>query len=295
MTGRPEIAKLEIRSLKGAPVHVTWSAGSDGVAYARAAVTVGAERIEDAFRCFLFVGSSPAFDALRPMGATHCAVVGKVVLALDAATALTIEKTQAEATHLARTMMIEAQAAETAEIRATKAVYHVLRHSPEWEGYALDEGYDASPGEFTRRVLLGLPGVVKDPIHQACPTIGTIRLRRSNAEFPGHRNQLWIITGAEVDALRAETTELNALDALKLKDAAAAEEARRAWLKAMEIPEEAITAFQRYDGDPDKAWRDEDERGAVLIRFFGEAIEEQGVAFARVDQAEMEINPPGAF
>ena len=46
------------------------------------------------------------------------------------------------------------------------------------------------------------------------------------------------------------------------------------------VPAEAIAAYVRYRGDPDRAWEDEDETAWSLIGQYAEAIEEQGLAKA---------------
>lgn len=296
-----EIHSLKVKTLGGADVSIAWLVRHPPDFRAHAVVVGPKGRFEGEFGSVQKANGAKMFDKVRQAGATHVGVLGDaisstppVLLAFDTATAAQIEAAAQEAGRIAAQMKADEDAEQRARLRATETVHRVLRHSPNWGGYFLDEGYDAPPGAFRGRVFHALPGA-EERIHQACPSIRTISHGRPcDAAFYGHDNALWVLSDLEVDALRRETADLDARDDLARKDADAAEAERIGRLKTTKVPDDAVEAFRQHRGDDERAWEQGDERGAMLIRHYGEAIEAQGIAFADPAQAEFEIHPPGA-
>ena len=289
----------------GADVEVTWSAKvdgywCDGVARGAAVVISKGRTIEKPFDGVEKVTDAPFHAKARAAGAVWLGYLGmpgekdRILLALDGATGERLKAAEIEARSAAKEISADLETQRRANLRATQTIHRVLRYSPHWGGYALDEGFDAPEGGYTRRVFSALPGA-EERLHQKCPSIDAITRGRSHdAEFCGHENYLWILTDDEVDALRRETAELDAQDDLARGAAVEAEQARLARLKETRVPDDAIAAFRRHKGNADRAWEQDDERGCMLIRHYGEAIELQGIAVAEIGHEMAEIHPPGA-
>lgn len=303
---RQEVRRIAFKTAGGgADVEVTWTVSvdgdwSNGIAWGAAVVVSKGQTIEKRFKGVHKVTDAPFHAKARAAGVVWLAYLDysgdkdQILLALDAATGERLKAAEIAAQNAAKQVKTDLDAERREHLRATQTVHRVLRHSPNWGGYALDEGFDAPEGEFKGRVFLALPGA-DERLHQKCPSIRTIVMGRPNdAVFYGHDNALWIVTDDEVDTLRRETAERDAQDDLARGAAAEAEAARLARLKEVRVPDDAVAAFQRYKGNADRAWEQADERGCMLIRHYGEAIELQGIAFAEIGQEMAEIHPPGA-
>jgi len=59
---------------------------------------------------------------------------------------------------------------------------------------------------------------------------------------------------------------------------------RRDAVRATVVPSEAVAAYNRYNGNADRAWEVEDESAWSLIRSYSEAIEDQGLALRAAGQ-----------
>ena len=83
----------------------------------------------------------------------------------------------------------------------------------------------------------------------------------------------------EKQILANEPDYLQALADKKTADRArqAAEDIRNDALMKIVVPAEAVAAYRRYDGSPDKAWESEDELASMLTKKYALAIEMQNL------------------
>lgn len=287
------ISTLEFRSLSGAPASLTLSASDYGDIFMRAAAQAGGHEIAGYFGEPANVSDHPAYARLRAVGASHCAMIGAAVIALDASTAATIDAAIHKARSRAREIADEQVAIRATKIRAEHDVRLTLSYAPHWQPhYEITESYPLTESGAMRAPLPGAETIV---IHDDCPALTAVRARSEAAgSYAGHENYLCLVSAADRDLLIAETRVLNARDSVRRLEADAADARRLDHLRAIDVPEEAIVVFCRYRGDPDAAWEAEDDGGAALIRRFGAAIEAQGLAYAPIPRDTAEIPPEGA-
>jgi hypothetical protein len=94
--------------------------------------------------------------------------------------------------------------------------------------------------------------------------------RPADGSVPGCTNDCWIITQEEAAKLIDKDRGYAAAQKQLARD-------RVAKLKAIEVPESARVAYEKYRGDADSAWDASDESAWALIRKYSDAIEVQGM------------------
>lgn len=207
-----------------------------------------------------------------------------LVRGLDADTAAVVTQRLAESTAYAKQAWDAHRAALCDDIRATKDVRRVLRHSPAWpDQWGLDEAY-ANPGTgYADWVKFGLPDCNGIIVDSRCPSLTAIVARSEPwGSLPGHSNSLLLVADADWDALVAETAALAQEDGARKAKLADEDAERTAALRAVTVPPAAISAFRRYGGDPEAAWEREDECAAAMIWQYGAAIAVQRLGVRKV-------------
>jgi hypothetical protein len=94
----------------------------------------------------------------------------------------------------------------------------------------------------------------------------------------GQVGRLGWMTREDYDAAVAEADAETRDRAEAEKRSAIAAKARERALTTVAVPDDAVMAYRRYQGDEDAAWEDENEHAWSLIREYAPAIEAQGLA-----------------
>lgn len=90
--------------------------------------------------------------------------------------------------------------------------------------------------------------------------------------------------------------EIREMQAAKAATAQAAKEVRQVELKTTIIPDEALSAYNHYHGDANKAWENEDETSWALIQKWTPYIETQhGIDIEKIKRTAAETNRETSF
>lgn len=238
------------------------------------------------------------YKGLHDVGASHYArIEGIGFLALDAGQAELLNTAFEDAQRHCRDTKRCADEERTAEIRRTRDVKRVLRSSPNYAEYVLEEAYLADPSEgFLIPTWYAMPsrdGEIK--LDGQCPSL-TVVMTRSTCcgSMPGHNNSLFLVSDADWDQLVVENrtiAERRAAEEARERDAR--RDAETESLRAVAVPSAALDAYRRYRGNREAAWEAEDEQAWALIGEYGPAIVAQRLADPR-GSLEAPIVPAGA-
>ena len=104
--------------------------------------------------------------------------------------------------------------------------------------------------------------------------ISALLARKSDGAYVSCNNMTWRIARDEGAALIALQEERD-LRAIHQEELAELAKKRRG---KVSVPEPAIDAYRRYGGDAERAWADEETVAYDLLRKYGKAIEDRGLA-----------------
>lgn len=129
---------------------------------------------------------------------------------------------------------------------------------------------DSDPGDEVRRRIAPryepIERLTADDFRRVAEETGALAVAATMATYGGWRFD------------RAGLSRLLDLATARDERREAATARREAALRSMAVPAAALAAYARYEGDPDRAWDEEDEGSWSLIRSYAEAIEEQGLS-----------------